>query len=160
SAPGRVAIALTHRNFRLLWLGALTSSIGTWMQRVAQAWLIVMMTGSRSAFFLGLDGFLSELPLVLFTMIGGVLADRRDRRHMVLMSQIIQMLAALVLALLVRTRGVHIAQVLGLSFTVGCVRAFGGPAYQSLFPTLVAKEHLPNAIALNSIQFNFAQVIG
>ena len=87
SGPGRIAIALTHRNFRLLWMGALTSSIGTWMQKVAQAWLIIMMTGSKSAFFLGLDSFLGELPLLLLTMIGGVLADRRDRRHMILISQ-------------------------------------------------------------------------
>jgi MFS family permease len=160
SAPGRIAIALTHRNFRLLWMGALTSSIGTWMQKVAQAWLIVTLTGSRSAFFLGLDSFFGELPLLLFTLIGGVFADRRDRRHMILMSQLTQMLVALVLAALIYTRRIHIAHVLALSFIVGCVRAFGGPAYESLLPTLVSAEHLPNAIALNSIQFNLAQVIG
>lgn len=160
SVPGRIAIALTHRNFRLLWMGALTSSIGTWMQKVAQAWLIVTMTGSRSAFFLGLDSFFGELPLLLFTMIGGVFADRRDRRHMILISQIIQMLVALVLAVLIYTRRIHIAHVVALSSIAGCARAFGGPAYQSLIPTLVGKEHLPNAIALNSIQFNLAQVIG
>lgn len=160
SVPDRVAIALTHRNFRLLWMGALTSSIGTWMQKVAQAWLIVTMTGPRSAFFLGLDSFFGELPLLLFTMIGGVFADRRDRRHMILISQIIQMLAALTLAILIYVRRIHIVHVLALSFITGCVRAFGGPAYQSLLPTLVYKEHLPNAIALNSVQFNIAQVVG
>ena len=156
----RIAIALTHRNFRILWMGALTSSIGTWMQKVAQAWLIVTMTGPRSAFFLGVDTFLGELPLLLLTMLGGVLADRRDRRHLILMSQSIQMLVALALAVLIYARRVHITHVLVLSFIVGCVRAFGGPAYQSLIPSLVGKEHLPNAIALNSIQFNLAQVIG
>lgn len=160
SAPSRIAVALTHRNFRLLWIGALTSSIGTWMQTVAQAWLIVTMTGLRSAFFLGLDSFLGELPLLLFTMIGGLFSDRRDRRHMILMSQIIQMLVALVLAVLIYTRRIHITHVLALSSIVGCARAFGGPAYQSLIPTLVGAEHLPNAIALNSIQFNLARVIG
>ncbi len=160
SAPRRIAIALTYRNFRLLWMGALTSSIGTWMQKVAQAWLIVAMTGPGSAFFLGLDSFLGESPLLLFTMLGGVLADRRDRRHMILMSQIIQMLVALALAVLIYTRRIHIAHVLALSFIAGCARAFGGPAYQSLIPTLVGKKDLPNAIALNSIQFNLAQVIG
>ncbi len=160
SAPGRVAIALTHRNFRLLWMGALTSSIGTWMQKVAQAWLIVAMTGPGSAFFLGLDSFLGESPLLLLTMLGGVFADRRDRRHMILMSQIIQMLVAIVLAVLIYTRRIHIAHILALSLIAGCARAFGGPAYQSLIPTLVGKKHLPNAIALNSIQFNLAQVIG
>jgi predicted MFS family arabinose efflux permease len=158
--PSRIAIALTHRNFRLLWMGALMSSIGTWMQKVAQAWLIITMTGSRSAFFLGLDSFLGELPLLLLTMVGGVFADRRDRRHMILMSQIVQMLVALVLAMLIYMRRIHIAHILALSLIAGCVRAFGGPAYQSLISTLVGKEHLPNAIALNSIQFNLAQVIG
>jgi predicted MFS family arabinose efflux permease len=141
-------------------MGALTSSIGTWMQKVAQAWLIVTITGSSSAFFLGLDSFLGESPLLLFTMLGGVFADRRDRRHMILMSQIIQMLVALVLAVLIYGRRIHIAHVLALSLIAGCARAFGGPAYQSLIPTLVGKKHLPNAIALNSIQFNLAQVIG
>jgi predicted MFS family arabinose efflux permease len=160
SAPGRIAIALARRNFRLLWIGALTSSIGTWMQKVAQAWLIITMMGSRSAFFLGLDSFLGELPLLLFTVIGGVLADRRDRRHMILMSQVTQMLVALALALLIYTKRIHVAHVLTLSFTAGCARAFGGPAYQSLIPTLVDKAHISNAIALNSIQFNLAQVIG
>ena len=110
--------------------------------------------------FLGLDSFLGELPLLLLTMVGGVFADRRDRRHMILMSQIIQMLVALVLAVLIYTRRIHIVHMLVLSFIVGCVRAFGGPAYESLLPTLVGIEHLPNAIALNSIQFNLAQVIG
>jgi MFS family permease len=160
SGPGRILIALNHRNFRLLWMGAFTSSIGTWMQKVAQAWLIVTMTGSRSAFFLGLDSFLSELPLLLFMMIGGVFADRRDRRHMILMSQIIQMLVALLLAQLIYASRIHITHVLALSCIVGCARAFGGPAYQSLIPTLVGRKHLPNAVALNSIQFNLAQVIG
>jgi predicted MFS family arabinose efflux permease len=130
------------------------------MQKVAQAWLIVAMTGPESAFFLGLDSFLGELPLLLFTMLGGVFADRRDRRHLILMSQIIQMLVALVLAVLIYWKRIHIAHVLALSFVAGCARAFGGPAYQSLIPTLVGKKHLPNAIALNSIQFNLAQVIG
>jgi MFS family permease len=141
-------------------MAAFTFSIGTWMQRVAQAWLIVTMTGSRSAFFLGLDSFLGELPLLLFTVIGGMFADRRDRRHMILMSQITQMFVALVLAVLIYTRQIRIPHVLALSAIAGCARAFGGPAYQSLLPILVGKEHLPNAIALNSIQFNLAQVIG
>jgi len=160
SAPRRIAIALTYRNFRLLWMGALASSIGTWMQKVGQAWLIVTLTGSRSAFFLGLDSFLGELPILLFATIGGVFADRRDRRHMMLTSQITQMLVALVLALLIYTGRIQLAHVLALSVVAGCVRAFGGPAYQSLISTLVGQEHLPNAIALNSIQDNLARVIG
>ena len=153
-------MALTHRNFRLLWMGALTSSIGTWMQKVAQAWLIVTLTGSSSAFYLGLDSFAGEAPILLFTILGGVVADRRDRRHMMLMSQYIQMTVAFVLAGLVITNVVQVWMVIGLSVITGLAQAFGGPAYQSLIPTLVGKDHLPNAIALNSIQFNLARVIG
>ncbi|HWI18964.1 MAG TPA: MFS transporter, partial [Vicinamibacterales bacterium] len=160
AAALRIAVALTHRNFRLLWLGALTSSIGTWMQKVAQAWLIVTMTGSSSAFYLGLDSFAGEAPILLFTLVGGVVADRRDRRHMMLTSQVTQMIVALVLAALIYFERIEIWMVLSLSFVSGCAQAFGGPAYQSLIPTLVGKEHLPNAIALNSIQFNLARVIG
>ena len=159
-AATRIAVALTHRNFRLLWFGALTSSIGTWMQKVAQAWLIVTMAGSASAFYLGLDSFAGELPILLFTLIGGVVADRRDRRHMMLVSQVVQMTVAFILAALVISGVVEIWMVVTLSFISGCGQAFGGPAYQSLIPTLVGKEHLPNAVALNSIQFNLARVIG
>lgn len=130
------------------------------MQKVAQAWLIVTMTGSSSAFYLGLDSFAGEAPILLFTLIGGVVADRRDRRHMMLTSQVTQMIVALVLAVLIYTEQIEIWMVLALSFVSGCAQAFGGPAYQSLIPTLVGKEHLPNAVALNSIQFNLARVIG
>jgi len=160
AAARRVAAALTYRDFRLLWLGALTSSIGTWMQKVAQAWLLVTLTGSASAFFLGLDAFLGELPILLFTIIGGVVADRQNRRHLLLVSQCVQMATAFTLAVLVFANVVQVWHILALSVITGFAQAFGGPAYQSLIPSLVAKDHLPNAIALNSIQFNLARVIG
>ncbi len=159
-AGRRVAAALAYRDFRLLWFGALVSSIGTWMQKVAQAWLIVTLAGSASAFFLGLDSFVGEFPILLFTLIGGVVADRRNRRHLLLISQCVQMAAAFTLATLVFTGTVRIGLILMLSFITGVAQAFGGPAYQSLIPSLIPKEHLPNAIALNSIQFNLARVIG
>src|SRR6185436_2296652 len=145
----------------LLWMGALTSSIATCSQKVAQAWLIVTLTESGSTpFYLGLDSFAGELPILLFTLIGGVVADRRDRRHMMLTSQAVQMIVAFILAGLVALDMINIWIVVTLSFISGCGQAFGGPAYQSLIPTLVGKEHLPNAVALNSIQFNLARVIG
>ena len=128
------------------------------MQSVAQNWLVLTLTGS--AFFLGLDAFLQQLPIMLFTLIGGVIADRRDRRRTLLASQYIQMAAAFTLALLVYFDSVRIWHILALSFMSGCAQAFGGPAYQSLIPSLVPKRDLPNAIALNSIQFNLARVIG
>ena len=159
-AGRRVAAALEYRDFRLLWFGALVSSIGTWMQKVAQAWLIVTLTGSASAFFLGLDSFVGEVPILLFTLIGGVVADRWNRRHLLLMSQCVQMTTAFALAALVFTNAINVWLILTLSFIAGVAQAFGGPAYQSLIPSLIPKETLPNAIALNSIQFNLARVIG
>ncbi len=168
----RLAAAFTYPDFRNLWLGACTSSVGTWMQNVAQNWLVLTLT--NSAFYLGLDAFLGQLPIMLFTLIGGVVADRRDRRRVLLTSQYIQMTSAFTLALLVYLQVVRppaggaashaismtVWYVLALSFMSGCAQAFGGPAYQSLVPALVEKKDLPNAIALNSIQFNLARIIG
>ena len=162
SAGGRIlrrlAAAFAFPNFRNLWLAAFTSAVGTWMQRFAQQWLILTLTGS--AFFLGLDAFLGELPLLLFTLIGGVIADRHDRRRLLIASQTIQMLCALTLTGLVYFDVVHIRYVMALSFLTGVAQAFGGPAFQSMIPSLVPRSTLPNAIALNSVQFNLAQMIG
>lgn len=154
----RVFKAFHYREFRLLWIGACTSSIGTWMQTVAQSWLVLQLSGS--AFLLGLDSFLGQIPIFLFSILGGVIADRVDRRHLLVGSQLIQMSCAFLLAALFAFGVVHVWQILALSFVVGLAQAFGGPAYQALIPTLVESEDLPNAIALNSIQFNAARVIG
>jgi MFS family permease len=157
----RLASALTYRDFRVLWIGAFTSSIGTWMQKVAQNWLVLTLASSSSAFYLGLDAFLGELPILLFMLVGGVIADRHDRRQLLLSSQAVQMVSAVMLALLVFADRVQMWHVLTLSVVTGLGQAFGAPAYQSLIPSLVGdKRHLPNAIALNSIQFNLARVIG
>ena len=150
--------AFAYRDFRVQWFGACSSSIGTWVQISAQNWMVQALTGS--AFYLGLDGFLQGLPLMLFMLIGGVLADRRDRRQTLLTSQYIQMTTAAILALLVFLDVVKIWHILLLSFTTGVAQSFGGPAYQSLIPSLVDKKDLPNAVALNSIQFNVARVLG
>ena len=154
----RVLAAFTYRDFRVQWAGACTSSIGTWMQIVAQNWLVLSLT--NSAFFLGLDAFLQQLPIILVTLIGGVLADRRDRRRTLLTSQYIQMATSATLAILMYFQSVQVWHILALSFVTGLAQAFGGPAYQSLIPSLVEKKDLPNAIALNSIQFNVARVLG
>jgi MFS family permease len=153
-----VLAAFTYRDFRVQWFGACTSSIGTWVQLTAQNWMVLSLTGS--AFFLGLDSFLQQLPIMLFTLVGGVLADRRDRRRTLLSSQYVQMATATTLAALVYFNVVTITYILILSFTTGLAQAFGGPAYQSLVPSLVDKKDLPNAVALNSIQFNIARVLG
>jgi MFS family permease len=154
----RIAAALTYRDFRILWSGAFTSTVGTWMQKVAQSWLIFTLTGS--SFYLGLDDFLGQLPILLFTLIGGVIADRYDRRHLLIGSQYIQMTTAFTLAALVYFDVVRLWHILTLSFFAGLAQAFGGPAYQALIPSLVDRKDLPNAIALNSIQFNLARVFG
>jgi MFS family permease len=138
----------------------MTSSIGTWMQKVAQNWLVLTLAGSSSAFYLGLDSFLGELPILLLTLIGGVVADRYDRRRLLLTSQYVQMSTAFGLAALVYFDIVRIWHVLLLSAVTGTAQAFGGPAHQSLMPLLIDKKDLPNAVALNSIQFNMARVIG
>jgi MFS family permease len=156
----RIGAALHYRDFRVLWFGAFTSTIGTWMQRVAQNWLVLTLAGTSSAFFLGLDSFLGELPILLFTLVGGVIADRHDRKRLLLMSQYIQMATAFTLAALVYFNVVQIWHVLTLSVITGLAQAFGGPAHQSLMPSLVSKEDVPNAVAFNSIQFNLARVIG
>ncbi len=154
----RIFKAFSYPNYRLLWFGAFTSSIGTWMQQVAQSWLVFEM--SKSPFMLGLDAFLGQLPIIMFSLVGGVIADRMDRRRLLLVSQYVQMTSAFLLTVLIATGLIRVWHILALSFVVGTAQAFGGPAYQALVPSLVSKEDLPNAIALNSIQFNLARVIG
>jgi MFS family permease len=154
----RMFSAFTYRDFRVQWFGACTSSIGTWTQSAAQSWMVLSLTGSAG--YLGLDAFLQQLPIMLFTLVGGVLADRRDRRRTLLTSQYIQMTTAIVLALLVFFGVVKIWHILVLSFTTGLAQAFGGPAYQALIPSLVDKKDLPNAVAFNAIQVNVARVLG
>ncbi len=141
-----------------MWIGACTSSIGTWMQIIAQGWFI--WQNSHSKVYLALDGFFAGIPIPLFSLLGGVVADRIERRRVLLGSQYIQMFSATMLTILVAFGWVHIWQILCLSFLSGTAQAFGGPAYQALIPTLVDKEDMPNAIALNSIQFNVAVMIG
>jgi MFS family permease len=154
----RVFKAFQYRDFRLMWIGACTSSIGTWMQMVAQGWLIYQL--SHSAFLLALDPVLTTVPIFLLSLVGGVVADRMERRHLLMISQYIQMACALLLTFLVGFGLIRVWHMLACSLVVGFAQAFGGPAYQALVPTLVDKEDMPNAIALNSIQFNAAVLVG
>jgi predicted MFS family arabinose efflux permease len=151
--------AFSYRDFRLMWIGACTSSIGGWMQIVAQSWLVYTLSHDNP-FYLGLDAFLGQAPIILFSLLGGVIADRRSRKKMLLISQYIQMACAFILAALFYTHVVQVWHILCLSFIVGTAQSLGGPAYSALIPTLVGPEDLGNAIALNSIQFNLARVIG
>ncbi len=141
-----------------MWMGACTSTTGTWMQTLAQAWLVLEL--SKSSFFLGLDAFLGQFPVFFLALITGAVADRVERRYLLLGSQYVQMFCAFTLTVLYVLGYIHVWHILTLTFIVGVAQSFGAPAYQALIPSLVKPEDLPNAIALNSIQFNLARVLG
>jgi MFS family permease len=150
--------ALSHRNYRLFWTGALLSNTGTWMQAVAQGWLVLQLT--NSAFWLGLDAFMATAPGFFLTLVGGVFADLVDRRKLLIYTQVVAGLAALALATFVWTGAVNRWLVLGFSFVTGCCMALASPSYLALTFDLVGREDLANAIALNSSQFQLSRVIG
>jgi predicted MFS family arabinose efflux permease len=128
------------------------------MQSTAQSWLVYKL--SNSPVYLGLDAFFAQIPIFLFSLLGGVYADRKSRRTLLIISQCIQLTCAFLLATLAAMNVVQVWHIWCLSFMVGTAQSFGGPAYSALVPSLVEKEHLQNAIALNSIQFNLARVVG
>lgn len=154
----RTFSALQYRDFRLLWIGAFLSTTGTWMQTIAQGWLVLDMT--NSPFLLGVDGFLATGPMIIFSLFGGVIADRIERRKIMLYSQYLQMSFAFILAALIWSGNVQVWHIFVLSFLTGSAQSFSGPSYISLLPLLVKREDMPNAIAMNSMQFNLARVIG
>src|SRR6187431_107976 len=150
--------ALSHRNYRLFWTGAFLSNVGTWMQAVAQGWLVLTLT--NSPFWLGLDAFMATAPGFIFTLIGGVFADLIDRRRLMLYTQIGAGIAAFGLAMLVATNVVNRWMVLGFSFATGCCMALASPSFLAMTYDLVGREDLANAIAMNSTQFQLARVVG
>jgi len=152
------ARALRHRNFQLFFSGQLISLIGTWMQSVAQSWLVYRLTGS--ALLLGSVGFASQIPVFLFAPLGGIAADRFNRQRIVIGTQTAAMLLAFVLAVLTLTNRVQVWHVFLLASLLGVVNAFDIPGRQSFLVDMVGKEDLMNAIALNSSMFNGARVIG
>jgi MFS family permease len=150
--------ALKHRNFQLFFGGQLLSLTGTWMQTVAQSWLVYRLTGS--SLLLGTVGFVAQIPILLLSPLGGAAADRYSRRHVVIVAQTVSMVLAFGLAALTLSGRVQVWQVILLAGLVGCVSAFDIPARQSFFVEMVGKEDLLNAIALNSTIFNAARVMG
>jgi len=151
--------ALSHRNFRLFWSGQFVSLIGTWMQSVGQGWLMHRLTGS--AWMLGVLGFSQFLPVMGLSLWAGVVADRTDKRKLILVTQTLALVQAAALATVVATGVVRPWMLLGLAFVFGSISAFDLPARQSFLVELVeGKEDLPNAIALNSAAFNAARVLG
>jgi MFS family permease len=150
--------ALRYRNFQLFFGGQLISLIGTWMQNVAQAWLVYQLTGSSVK--LGLVSFCSQIPVFLLSPVGGIVADRFPRRRVVIATQAASMLLAFALAILTLTHLVQVSHIFVLSALLGVVNAFDIPARQSFFVEMVGREDLINAIALNSSMFNASRVIG
>jgi MFS family permease len=150
--------ALRHRNFQLFFSGQLISLIGTWMQTVAQAWLVYRMT--KSALLLGSVGFASQIPVFLIAPFGGITADRTNRQRLVITTQICAMILAGILALLCLSGRVQVWHIFGLAALLGVVNAFDIPGRQAFLVDMVGKEDLMNAIALNSSMFNGARVIG
>ena len=155
-----VGRALRHRNFQLFFSGQLISLIGTWMQTVAQSWLVYRLTGSGLK--LGAVGFASQIPVFLFAPIGGIVADRSNRKHVVIGTQVASMLLAFVLAALTLTHTIdhRVWLIFVLAALLGVVNAFDIPGRQSFLVDMVGKEDLMNAIALNSSMFNGARVVG
>ena len=150
--------ALRHRNFQLFFAGQLISLIGTWMQTVAQSWLVYRMT--NSAFLLGVVGFSSQIPVFIMAPVGGIVADRLNRHRVVIGTQTASMILAGILAALTLTHRVQVWHIMVLSALLGVVNAFDIPARQAFLIDMVGREDLMNAIALNSSMFNGARIIG
>jgi len=155
--PGFLA-AFSFRSFRLLWAGAFLSSVGTWTQDVALSWLIHVRMGDP--FYLGLRSFSQEAPLMAFMLLGGAVADRVDRRLILLSSQLVQMAMALLLGLLFALDRLGIVAIVLIAFLTGLVQSQSAPTYQAVITSLVPRERIANAVALNSLQFNLSRAIG
>lgn len=161
--PGRPFVARTfaalgQRDFRIYYVGYLLSVTGTWMQSVAQGWLVLLLTGSP--FMLGVAAAARSLPVLLLSLVGGIAADRFDKRAILVVANGAAMAVSVVLAALTLGGAIDIATVLVLTLILGTTNAFEMPARQSFVVELTGPVHLPNAIALNSLMFNVARVVG
>src|SRR5919112_714849 len=168
SRGGGMFRALGHRNFRLFFAGAFLSNAGTWMQTVAQSWLVLQLTDSVT--WLGVDTFMATAPGLALTLVGGVIADKLDRKRLLIYTQALAGLSALSLSLLVWAGAIRwegaarrpgdVWMVLALTFVTGCCWAISGPSYQAITVDLVEREDVANAVALHSSQFQLARVVG
>jgi MFS family permease len=150
--------ALGNRNFLLFWSGNFLSNIGTWMQNVAQGWLVLVLI--NSAFWLGVVGFAGSIPFLFFSLFGGVVADRVDKRRLLVVTQTVMMILAFLLAALAWFKVITIWELATIAFLNGVAMSMNAPSYQALVPRLVKREDLTNAIALNSAQFNMSRIVG
>ena len=150
--------ALHYRDFRLFWTSQLISLSGTWMQSVAQGWLVYSLT--KSPFYLGLVSAAGSMPILLFTLAGGIAADRFRKRNLLLLTQALSIVPAFFLGILTEFNLIAVWQVALLAILLGTVNAFDVPARQAFIVDMVGKDNLTNAIALNSAAFNGARIIG
>lgn len=157
---GRFAMfdALVVRDFRLLWFGMIVSNVGSWMQMIGQGWLVLQLT--NSPFWLGMVAFARAVPVLAFSLFAGVVADRVDRRKLLLVTQSAAGLLALLLAVLTSTGVVRVWQIMAIAFVSATVMAFDNPTRQALVPDIVGRERLMNAVGLNSAAWNSAAVLG
>ena len=149
---------LSTRRFGTFWFASLLSSIGTWAQQVAEPWLL--LTLGASSFVIGLDSFAMNAPVLLLTLVGGMLADRSDRRRVILLFQSIQMLCPVAIVVLLLAGRIEAWMILALSLVVGITDALSMPSFQSIVPSIVAPEQIGRALALNSTQFNLSRILG
>ena len=149
---------LATRRFGTFWFSSLLSSIGTWAQQVAEPWLLLSL--GASSFLIGLDSFAMNAPVILLTLVGGVLADRADRRQVIAFFQSLQMLCPVIIVALLITGRVHVWIIIVLSVIVGITDALSMPSFQSIVPSIVKHEEIGTGLALNSTQFNLSRVLG
>ncbi len=155
----RESLALLRtRRFGTFWFASLLSSIGTWAQQVAEPWLLLSL--GASSFLIGLDSFAMSAPVWLLTLIGGLLADRADRRRVITVFQSIQMLCPTVIAVVLVTSSVRPLLVIALSLVVGVTDALSMPSFQSIVPSIVEHKQIARGLALNSTQFNLSRILG
>ena len=154
----RTFVAFRQRDFRIFWLGQLVSVTGTWMQTVAQGWLILLLTGSP--FVLGLAAAARSLPVLILVVPAGIVADRFDRRLIIIVTTVVATITSAALAILTLLDAIDVPMVLFLAAVLGVTNAFEMPARQSFVAELIGKRDLANAIALNSLLFNSARVVG
>ena len=160
--PGRRVLrafsSLRQRNFRLYWFGEMISLIGTWMQIIGQAWLVLDLT--HSAWQLSLVGALQAVPILLFSLFGGVFADRWPKRSVLLVTQAAAMIQALLLWVLIVTGSIQLGHIYVLALLIGLTNSLDRPTHQAFIVELVGREDLPNAVALNSSISTLARIVG
>ena len=148
----------TTWRYIVFWVSSLLSNMGTWMQQIAQPWVVLSLT--NSPFWVGLDSFALNVPGLVFTLLGGVLADRFNRRRVVLLFQAIQFLCVVLLVVLLATGLLKVWMIVCISFMVGLTDALSNPSFQTIIPSLVSKKDIPRAVSLNSTQFNLSRILG